>query len=116
MDASSLRISANSGQALLGTPPASSLRLTTPNGGESWRKKSSARIAWTSTNITGKLCIELSRDGGATWATLFTATSNDGVHAWTVAGALTTRARLRITRVVAPAASDTSDADFRIYR
>ncbi len=118
VDVSSLRINANSGQARVGTPPppTASIRIVAPNGGESLKKKTPASIEWVSSNVTGKLRIELSRDGGATWTRLFAGTANDGVQAWNVGGAVTTRGRLRITSVLAPGASDVSDADFEIYR
>ena len=90
--------------------------MTTPNGGESWPVSSSQVIRWTSTGLstTSRVKIALSRDGGATWSTLVSSTPNDGSQAWTVSGATSTSARIRITSTSQTAATDTSDADFTL--
>ena len=92
------------------------LTVTTPNGGESWPVSSSQVIRWTSTGLstTSRVKIALSRDGGATWSTLVSSTPNDGSQAWTVSGATSTSARIRITSTSQTAATDTSDADFTL--
>jgi C1A family cysteine protease len=88
------------------TPPT----LTSPNGGESWTVGSSRSITW-STGNGGNVKIELSRNGGASWETLFASTANDGSQSWTVAGASTAQALVRISN---DNGSDTSDATFSI--
>ena len=92
------------------------LTVTTPNGGETWPLGSAQIIRWTSTGLaaTSYVKIELSRNGGSTWSTLISATPNDGSHTWTIPGAGTTQARLRITSTSRPAATDTSDANFAL--
>lgn len=68
-----------------------------PNAGERWALGSQAIIEWSGTTVgTGTVDIELSRDGGATWTTLFAGTPNDGGQAYGVNGASTSRARVRI--------------------
>lgn len=121
VDVSSLRIDPNSGQARTATtppppppPPSSTITLTSPNGGESWKKRTSQSLLWTSSGVSGKVRIELSRDAGATWVTLFAATRNDGVQPWKVSGPITTRARIRVISVAAPSVLDASNADFQI--
>jgi C1A family cysteine protease len=88
------------------TPPT----VTSPNGGESWAVGSSRAITW-STGNGGNVKIELSRDNGASWETLFAATANDGSENWTVAGAATTQALVRVSN---GNGSDTSNATFTI--
>jgi hypothetical protein len=120
VDVSSLRIHPDSGQARTGSapppppPPAPSLTLVSPNGGESWKKRTTQTLRWSSEGVTGKVRIDLSRDGGLSWTTLFAATKNDGIHPWQVTGKVTTRARLRIVSVASPAVQDASDGDFQI--
>lgn len=91
-----------------------SISVSFPNGGESWLAGTLALVQWTSTNLTGNVTIELSRDGGSTYATLFPVTADDGVEAWPVTGPGTTQARIRITSIDIPTVSDVSDAVFTI--
>jgi trimeric autotransporter adhesin len=70
--------------------------VTSPNGGETWTLGSTHDITWSAGN-GGKVTIELSRDNGSSWETLFAATANDGSQAWTVSGATTGQALVRIS-------------------
>ena len=72
------------------------------------------RVRWTWSGVSGSVMIELSRDGGVTWKTIVSSTANDGSHNWTVAGAKTRHARVRVTSLSQLAVTDTSNADFRI--
>ena len=45
--------------------------LISPAGGERWGAGSQAAIAWDATDV-GRARVELSRDGGSTWETLYT--------------------------------------------
>ena len=56
-----------------------SLTVTAPNGGETWPIGSSRTIQWTSTGLTGNVKIEVSRNGGTSWAL------DHGKHAPTMA-------------------------------
>jgi hypothetical protein len=94
-------------------PPASSITVVSPNGGQTWRIDRQRPIQWTSAGVSGNVRIELSRDGGTSWELLFASTANDGAQTWTVTGPATTQARIRITSLNEPA-SDVSDANFRI--
>ena len=91
---------------LVPTAPA----LTSPNGGESWLGGVSRAVTWTPGG-GGPVTIELSRDNGASWETLFASTANDGSETWTVGGSATDRALVRITD---SDGSDVSDAAFSI--
>ena len=95
-----------------GPPP--SITVNVPNGGESWQIGTSQAITWTSSNLTANVEIELSRDGGSTFKTLFSDITNDGSQSWTVTGPTTTQARVKITSLVNMTVSDTSNANFTI--
>lgn len=85
-------------------------RVTAPNGGETWLVSSIRTITW-STGNGGKVTIELSRDNGASWETLFASTANDGREPWTVSGPVTTGALVRVSN---GNGSDTSNRVFAI--
>jgi hypothetical protein len=61
-----------------------SLRIKSPNGGESWMGGSKHNITWVTTGDVGRLMIEYSVDGGDHWDTVVSSTKNDGVYRWTV--------------------------------
>ena len=48
------------------------------------------------------------------WETIIASTPNDGSYAWTVSGAATSMARVRVTSVETPAATDVSNSEFSI--
>ena len=100
--------------SVLISPPPPTITVTSPNGGESWTAGSSQNITWSSSNVTGNVKIEVSRDGGTTWTTAIASTPNDGRQTWVVTGPTTTQARIRITSVSAPTVSDTSNTNFTI--
>jgi hypothetical protein len=59
--------------------------ITSPNGGESWKVGSIHNITWTAgTTTSGNVKIELSRNSGGTWTTLFASVADNGTQAWTV--------------------------------
>lgn len=93
-----------------------SLTVLAPNGGENWPINTVQTISWTSSNLSGNVNIELSRDGGATYTTLFASTPNGGSQRWRVTGPATTQALIRISSVSTPSVSDTSDNVFTIRR
>ncbi len=84
-----------------------------PNGGEFLAKGTSADLEWTATVVTDVM-VELSRDGGGSWETLFASTPNDGIESWTVAGASSTDCLLRVSTLDG-LYSDVSDAPFAIH-
>lgn len=95
-------------------PATASLTVLKPNGGESWKINSSKTIQWASSGVSGNVRIELSRNGGTSWETLFAGTPNDGSQSWKVTGTATTTARIKVTSVNDPSASDVSNGDFVI--
>jgi len=98
----------------LAPPPAPSVTLLAPNGGELWAVGSIQEVSWRSTGSTPEVDLELSPDGGQTWQTVAAATPDDGAAELTVPGPATAQARLRVSSPDG-ALADASDADFRIY-
>ncbi len=98
--------------AIYGAPTAS-IRVISPNGGQWWSVGSLKTITWTSSNVTGRVMIQVSRDGGATWSTISASTYNDGRYTWRVTGPATYRARIRVVSL-STGASDTSNYSFAI--
>src|SRR5205807_948391 len=88
------------------------LSILTPNGGEVWPVGASRDIVWSGAT-RGNVRIELSRDGGVSWETLFAETPNDGMEPWTVRGPALA-CRIRVTLLDVSGLSDVSDGDFSI--
>jgi 5-hydroxyisourate hydrolase-like protein (transthyretin family) len=97
---------------------AASLAVTAPNTAVSWRIDDRRNITWTHNLGKGEtVSIELSRDGGSTWENLGTTTTSaatTGTFAWTVTGAVTAQARVRVSWAANPSVRDTSDVSFSI--
>jgi hypothetical protein len=91
-----------------------SVTVITPNGGESWAIGSRQTIQWNSSNVSGKVKIELSRNGGTTWTLLSNNEANTGNKTWKVTKPATTQARIRVSGVSDTGAVDTSNANFII--
>jgi hypothetical protein len=89
------------------------ITVTSPNGDEVWVIGSQQLITWANGN-SDAVKIELSRDNGITFETLFENTANDGSQGVTVGGAVAAECLLRITQLDGPdaSASDTSDKPF----
>ncbi len=97
--------------AVAGAPPAASVTVTYPNGGETLTAATSVNITWTSTGSISTVDIDYSTNGGSTWTSIVTGTANDGSHAWTVPSTATTQGRVRVT---GGTATDMSNANFTI--
>lgn len=92
----------------------SSITVLAPNGGETWRRKRRARIAWSSTGVTGNVRIDLSADGGVSWKAIISSAANDGSERWRVSGKKTSNALVRIRSLADLNVYDTSNAAFTI--
>jgi lysophospholipase L1-like esterase len=64
-------------------PPAETLTLVAPVGGEVWESGKGVLIRWQSTNVQN-LIVELSRDNGQNWATVDTVPAISGKFGWNV--------------------------------
>jgi hypothetical protein len=96
-------------------PVTPGLRVTSPNGGESWAPGSAQSIAWTSAGVTiSSVKIELSTNGGSTWSTVAASAPNTGVYSWTVPNSLSTTCLVRVGDTGSSGLSDVSDAFFSI--
>lgn len=96
-----------------------SITVTSPNGGENWKRGTTNTIAWTSVGSTGtNVKIELLK-GTSVAKTLSKSTSNDGSFDWSVPGNLgaATDYKIRITSIgTTPSYTDTSDNTFTISK
>jgi hypothetical protein len=92
------------------------LTVASPNGGENWETNSIQTITWTGPSQTyvPDVKIELSRNNGGSWETLFASTPNDNSQAWTVTDPATTQALIRISDVANPSHNDSSNSVFTI--
>jgi hypothetical protein len=89
------------------------LSLAEPNGGEQWAIGTPRVITW-NTTTQGSVHIELSRNGGGSWETLFLNTPNDGNELWNVTGPPCTDCLLRIASWQDDTLLDTSAAPFSL--
>ncbi|MFQ6094186.1 MAG: cellulase family glycosylhydrolase, partial [bacterium] len=90
------------------------VRISSPNGGETWCVGESEDIAWTSENTSGNVTIEYSADNGSSWQPVIENTHDDGTHPWTVPDTSSTGCLVRICDVTDPDCCDTSDRSFQI--
>ena len=93
--------------------PASSITLTTPNGGETWQAGSVQNITWTSTGITENVHIEFSTNNGSSWSNVIANTTNNGSYSWVLPNAPSVNSLVRISGISGIPA-DQSNAVFTI--
>jgi len=91
-----------------------SVNVTYPDGGEELAWGQSHHLTWDHAGDLTDVKVELSRDGGATWAPLAATTPNDGELDVVLAGPSTTEARIRVASLD-DAVSDLSGADFTLF-
>jgi hypothetical protein len=86
-----------------------------PNGGEVLNGCSVPTITWTKAGTTNNVRIEYSLNGGTSWVTIVSSTTNSGSYAWNVVpNSPSTNCLIRITDVIVPATTDVSNAPFTI--
>jgi hypothetical protein len=92
-----------------------SITVISPDGDEVWRKDTSHMIAWSSSNLTGNIKIELFQ-GGILDTTIDLDADDTGSFSWTVPQSLSlgTEYRIRISSTALPAIFDESDGEFTI--
>jgi len=90
-----------------------SLRLTAPNGGETWAVGSSRTITWTWTDQVGDVRLELSTDDRTSWTDI-AVTENDGSYVWIVPDRVSETCWIRISEAADGHPEDVSDAAFAI--
>jgi hypothetical protein len=89
--------------------------VTSPDGGEVWRRGASKWVRWTTSNLSGNVKIELFK-GGILNTTINPDAPDTGSHLWTVleSQALGSNYRIRISSIASPDVFDESDGDFSI--
>jgi hypothetical protein len=87
-------------------PP--SLALRRPVSDTQFRLGRNNTVQWTLRGAAGGVRVELSRDNGGTWTALSDVAENVGFYEWTGSGAVTSRARIRVTSLTNPALSHIS--------
>lgn len=88
------------------------ITVTYPNGGESTQPNVQERVCWDAPDGPGNFVLEYTLNDGATWTTVnanITATRRQFI--WSPPGAITSQARVRVTR---GALSDASDGTFHV--
>jgi len=93
---------------------ATSLTITSPNGGEFMTGLTMVPITWNSMGILNSLRLEYSVNNGADWQTIVNDAPNNGRYDWIVADVLTDSALIRISDAVDGRPNDVSDAMFSI--
>jgi hypothetical protein len=89
--------------------------VLTPNGGDVWPLGTTQTMTWGTGGIGGNARLELNRSyPGGTWEVIIASTPNNGSYAWTVSGTTSSTARIRITSVETPSATDVSNSNFTI--
>ena len=89
--------------------------LTSPDGGETWAVASTYNVEWATTDNSGQILLEYSKDGFVSDVNeIAAATDDDGVYEWTIPVDLSDTVSVRATLVDDPSVWDESDADFSI--
>jgi len=92
---------------------ASSLTLTSPNGGRLWQTGTQHQITWTWSGSITHVSLSYSTDGfTAISHTIAASTPNTGVYTWTTPITPSTTARVRVADTANPTIYDDSNADF----
>ena len=94
------------------------LKITSPNGGESWQQGSNHSITWSKSGTVGsEVKIELYK-GGSLYSTITSATDNDGTRHWDIPSDLPPDSdyKIRITSLAYPSLYDLSNGNFTIRK
>lgn len=95
--------------------PSGQLTLTSPNGGEVLIQGTTHYITWNSTGTVGSTVkLQYSINGGTTWTTITSGTSNDGSRSWPVPNVTTMLARVRVISNGNNSITDKSNSNFKI--
>ncbi len=90
-----------------------------PNTAVSWGIGGTRLLTWSHTiPAGGRVNLDVSRDGGATWSAIAAGVSNSGsksgTYEWLVTGPPTAAARIRVSSELDAGVKDASDVDFTI--
>ena len=96
------------------TIPASSITITSPNGGENLTRGELKVITWNSVSID-QVKIEFSDDNGLNWTTIQAShPALLGYYNWPVPAIATTQGLVRLSRSSDPSVSDNSNSNFTV--
>jgi hypothetical protein len=88
-----------------------SIRVTSPNGGETWDVGGEKHVTWESVSTSGMVTVRLSRNSGGSWEVLQDSTDDDGVFEWLVTEPGSHSCMIQVKDVTG-SAMDTSDSTF----
>jgi len=101
-------------RAIIGS--ASTLTLTSPNGGELVQAGSLYDITWAHTGTIARVQVDFSVDGGTTWVGVYPPNlGNSGVYSWLVPHIQSSHCLVRISNPTYKTAQDASNAVFSVY-
>ena len=92
---------------------ATTITVTSPNGGENWAVGEQRTITWNSEGIVGNVNIDISTNGGTSWTSLISNTANDGTQTITVPNITGNTCRIRVQEPDGTP-TDTSNSNFTI--
>lgn len=95
--------------------PPPEVKVTSPNGGESWEVGSQQAITWTSEGSVGNVKILYSVNNGGAWTEIVSSTTNDGSYDWTVPDTPSSSCLVKVAETD-DTPSDVSDALFTIKK
>ena len=93
------------------TTSSADVKVTSPNGGESWKQGTTYTIEWDTGSVTSKVMIELRSGSGTAASTtleIVAETKNDGSYSWKIPTTVATGSTYEIR--VSPASGDKKDA------
>lgn len=96
------------------SPPSDTLTLVAPNGGERLLVGATTHLRWNTRGNVSAVDLQLSLDGGASWAPIASNVVNTGAYSWQVPDAPTAQALVRVSRAGGGAPVDVSNAVFAI--
>ena len=99
--------------ATTAAPVTGTITLTSPTVGYVYAKGSNVVVTWSSTDVSGNVTIELSRNNGNTWATIATVAYNSPDYVYVATTPSSSTCKIRVTSVNQAAATATSAA-FRL--
>jgi hypothetical protein len=93
------------------------IRVTSPNGGESWACQEPHAITWTSSGVWGNVTLLINRHyPNGLWDLIEEQAPNTGSYDWMVSGPVAEECRIKIVSADSISIGDTSDADFAAIR
>lgn len=94
--------------------PAPTIKVVSPNGGETWKAKTVHTIRWTTTGTLAAVKIEYSIDDGLNWMNIIASASNTGNYSWTVPNKPSMACRVRVRKPGSTTPADMSNGKFTI--